>query len=420
MPLGEVKPFLPMFATAVFITENLTAYLLFTHFRATNEPFLAALSGASLFVAVMAAVQILVFPGVFSATGLLGASPQSAVWLWVLWHGGYVLWVLWALLVRQRKGKQYSPRRQTQIGAMAIIAAPLIAALLAYLAVADGGRLPPLIDGASYTRLAHSPVSVVVVLLNVLVLVACVRITRLRDALSAWLAVAVLANLADVMLTLAATARYSLGWYAARCLSMLSSSALLGVLAWQSSNLYRQIALAHNALAERSVYDALTGVFNRGHFDEQFLRDVRRAQRERTPISLLMIDIDHFKRINDCFGHRAGDECLRNVAATMRGALKRPGDYVARYGGEEFAIVLPHTDAAGALHVARELMQAVFGLNALDGSADVSDITLSVGVASCEPLGAALSADTLIERADDALYRAKRQGRNTVVVSDLA
>ena len=120
--LRAVNPFLPMFAMTVFNIEYLTAYLLFTHFRSTREPFFggavrraslfsAAPSGASLFVAVMVAVQLLVFPGVFSATGLLGAGPQSAVWLWVLWHGGYAAIVLMALLLRLPQFTTGLPRR---------------------------------------------------------------------------------------------------------------------------------------------------------------------------------------------------------------------------------------------------------------------------------------------------------------------
>ena len=415
-PLGEVKPFLPMFATTVFITDYLTAYLLFTHFRSTREPFLAALSGASFFVAVMVAVQLFVFPGVFSPTGLLGAGPQSAVWLWVLWHGGYAAFVLMALVLRLPQLTRGREALWSRFGLAVMMIAPVVAALLAYLAVVDGGRLPPLIDGASYTKLVHSLAAVVVIALNLLALLACVLITRLRDVLSVWLAVALVASLADVILTLSAASRFSLGWYAARCLSVLSASTLLGVLVWQTSNLYRQLAIAHRALAERSVHDALTGIYNRGYFNERFPRDVRRAQRERAPLALLIADVDHFKSYNDTFGHPQGDACLRAVANAMQKPLHRPGDYLARYGGEEFVIVLPLTDAAGALHIADSLLSAVARLNMPSAQANDQSVTISIGVSTFDPTTDTHGIDEIIHRADTALYQAKNGGRNSAVV----
>ena len=419
-PLIEVKPFLPMFATTVFIAEYLTAYMLFAHYRSTREPFLAALSGGSLFVAVMVAVQLLSFPGVFSATGLLGAGPQSAVWLWVLWHGGYAAIVLLALALRLPQFTTGLTRGReamwSRFGLGVMLIAPVVALLLAYLAVADGGRLPPRIDSASYTRLVPSPAAAVVIALNVLALVACVLITRLRDVLSVWLAVALVASLAHVILTLASGSRFSVGWYAARCLSVLSASTLLGVLVWQTSSLYRQLVIAHRELAERSIHDALTGVYNRGYFNEQFPRDIRRAQREGAPLALLIADVDHFKRYNDTFGHPQGDACLNAVATAMRTPLHRPGDYLARYGGEEFVIVLPLTDAAGAMHIADALLDAVARLGLPSAQPQGPPVTISIGVCTFNPASDTLGIDEIIHRADTALYQAKRNGRNAAVM----
>ncbi len=148
-PLGEVKPFLPMFATTVVITEYLTAYMLYTHFRSSRMAYLAALASASVFVAIMAAVQVLIFPGVFSETGLLGAGAQSAVWLWTFWHGGYPFVVLLVLLlltpaVARRRAGVLSGWAHAEL---ALAAGAAIT--LATLAVADGGQLPPLIDGVA-------------------------------------------------------------------------------------------------------------------------------------------------------------------------------------------------------------------------------------------------------------------------------
>ncbi len=254
--------------------------------------------------------------------------------------------------------------------------------------------------------------------INVLALLACLAITRLRDLLSAWLAVALLASLADVALTLVAGARYSAGWYAARCLSMVSSSVVLGVLVWQTSNLYRQLARAHEALAERAVRDALTGAHNRGHFIDQFPRDLRRASRERLPLAVLMVDIDYFKAYNDMYGHQKGDECLRAVAHAMQRVLRRPGDYLARYGGEEFVVVLPNTDTSGALHVAGAVREAVAALAIVGAQAADRNVTISIGIATFNPDFDTFDADVMVRRADDALYRAKREGRDRAELFD--
>lgn len=416
-PLPEVKPFLPIFATTVFITEYLTAYMLLTHFRSVREAFLGALAAASIYVAVMAVVQIAIFPGVFSDTGLLGAGPQSAVWIWTLWHGGYPAFVLLALLLQIPAVVRGREKTMPRIGLAIVLLAPVIAVGLAWLAVAGGGVLPALIDGASYTKLVHSPAAVVVVSLNLLALVACVVITRLRDVLSAWLAVAILASLADVILTLAASARFSLGWYAARCLSVVSSSVVLGVLVWQTSNLYRQLAQAHRALGERAILDALTGVYNRGHFIDQFPRDVRRALREKAPLALMLVDVDHFKAYNDSFGHPQGDECLRAIAHAMQRALKRPADYLARYGGEEFVVILPHTDSGGALHIADAIRDAVAALG-MPAAVPERLVTVSIGLSGFNPETDDYKPDVIIRRADDALYHAKRSGRDRIVSFD--
>ncbi len=417
MPLPEVKPFLPMFAATVFITEYLTGYVLYTHYRVLREPFLACLAGAYFFVAVMVSVQILIFPGVFSATGLLGAGPQSAVWLWTLWHGGFPAIVGLALMLRVPFVREHVMMRLpgTGNGTLLMVHAPILAALLAYLAVADGGLLPPLIDGASYQQLVQSPAAPIVIVLATLALVACVVISRLRDLLSVWLAVALVAGLADIVLTLAASSRYSLGWYAGRCMSMVSSSLVLGTLLWETTGLYRRLAQVHAALAESSLHDALTGAFNRGYFMQQFPRDIRHAQRARTPLAMLMIDIDRFKNYNDTYGHLQGDHCLKAVAAAMQAEIHRPDDYLARYGGEEFAVVLPNTDAEGAAHMAENLRKAVESLAIKNGHGDTALITVSVGISVFNPSVDIGTVEETVGRADSALYQAKHRGRNQVV-----
>ena len=175
-----------------------------------------------------------------------------------------------------------------------------------------------------------------------------------------------------------------------------------------------------NAILERLSYiDGLTGVGNRRYFDELYLKEWKRARRERAPVALLMLDIDFFKAYNDFYGHQAGDVCLARIAQAIAGSLKRPVDFVARYGGEEFAVVLPHTDLDGARTVARGISRAVHELKINHGASMVGDrVTVSIGAAALVPERDD-DPDTLLHAVDAALYRAKEEGRDRIVAADL-
>ncbi|NRF71103.1 diguanylate cyclase [Aquincola sp. S2] len=174
-------------------------------------------------------------------------------------------------------------------------------------------------------------------------------------------------------------------------------------------------------LRELASVDGLTGIANRRVFDEVLARECQRAQRSGPPLSLVMADIDHFKRYNDRHGHQAGDDCLRQVARAIATAVGRVGDLAARYGGEEFAVVLPNTDAAAAALVAERIRAAVAALALPHGASETAAcVTVSLGVATlaAQPLpGAADTPQTLLARADQALYRAKAAGRNRVATA---
>lgn len=164
-------------------------------------------------------------------------------------------------------------------------------------------------------------------------------------------------------------------------------------------------------LRQMVFIDVLTGVTNRRGFDERLGIEWRRAACHSSPLALLMLDVDYFKRYNDRYGHQAGDQCLRQVAAAIKTELLRQGDLVARYGGEEFACILPETDFDGALAVAAGIEQRVRGLQIEHADSDVCQVvTLSVGVAFCMPQSDAHPA-RLLALADAQLYGAKRSGR---------
>jgi diguanylate cyclase (GGDEF)-like protein len=178
----------------------------------------------------------------------------------------------------------------------------------------------------------------------------------------------------------------------------------------------RDLASANRELEKLSRQDVATGIANRRYFDSYLQTEVRRAARERQPLSLILADVDHFKAFNDHYGHQAGDDCLRQVASALCTAGRRPADLAARYGGEEFAMVLPGTGSDGAIEVANSVSRVVAALAISHArSAAGKSITLSQGIASLIPERETSSED-LIERADQALYQAKQQGRNRYVV----
>jgi diguanylate cyclase (GGDEF)-like protein len=186
-----------------------------------------------------------------------------------------------------------------------------------------------------------------------------------------------------------------------------------------------------DTLRNAAYTDGLTGVANRRHFDEALNREWLRAQRSGMPLSLVMADIDAFKKFNDHYGHQAGDRCLQVVALALRQALHRPADLAARYGGEEFAVLLPETDAAGARFLAAQLLDAVNALKVPHAASPVGQhVSLSIGVSSFDEQSSSWvgqAADSrftglpgrppaaeLVAAADQALYVAKESGRNRI------
>ena len=172
---------------------------------------------------------------------------------------------------------------------------------------------------------------------------------------------------------------------------------------------------ANAKLKRLAEVDGLTGVSNRFHLDQKMKDEFARCGRSGQALSTILLDIDHFKRFNDTYGHAVGDECLRLVARTIAAEVRRPADLVARYGGEEFCVLLPETPSAGAAVLAETLRQQVAGLT-LETPLGPTRLTISLGVATDTPQGQLTPAD-LLKRSDEALYQAKHAGRNAVKVA---
>ncbi len=177
----------------------------------------------------------------------------------------------------------------------------------------------------------------------------------------------------------------------------------------------RKLADANRKLTRLTFLDGLTNIANRRYFDEYLKKECRRAARLKKPLALIMIDIDFFKQYNDLYGHQDGDDCLKLVAKCLDETVKRPGDHVARYGGEEFAVILAEdVDQEGVLTVAQNLRAnvAALGINH-EGSEVSSHVTISLGVSMGQPRRGSVP-EKLVVSADQALYKAKREGRDRI------
>ncbi|QVM93841.1 GGDEF domain-containing protein [Pseudomonas entomophila] len=217
-------------------------------------------------------------------------------------------------------------------------------------------------------------------------------------------------------------------WRLEALLSLLVVAGLLaltGVIGWmlirairrritvqdQLREAQQQLLVSNQQLERLAMNDALTGLANRRRFDETLALEARRAQRDDTSLALLMVDIDHFKRYNDTYGHPAGDACLQRVAQVLATCIRRPSDLLARYGGEEMAVILPNTDSGGAVTVAKQMLERLMQETIEHPGSPFGRVTVSIGASSA--FGAELDRwQSLLDAADQALYCAKGAGRN--------
>jgi diguanylate cyclase (GGDEF)-like protein/PAS domain S-box-containing protein len=182
----------------------------------------------------------------------------------------------------------------------------------------------------------------------------------------------------------------------------------------QINKLVQQLEVEKKAAQRNANTDSLTGLPNRRYFDGVIKTEFRRSKRSGSPLSLIMLDVDHFKKFNDCYGHLAGDECLRQIGTTLKSLVGRTTDIVARYGGEEFVAILTDTDQKGAEILAERIRIAVERLEIPHSESDIAPfVTVSLGVATVQSTRLD-SPEQVVALADEAMYCAKREGRNRI------
>jgi diguanylate cyclase (GGDEF)-like protein len=340
----------------------------------------------------------------------------------MFWHASLPLFVIVYAAMKDGAGmtppQPWRPR-------YAILVAVAAAAALTALAVALPAVLPEIAPASLDATLMTIVVSDVLGL--GLFALAILWLRRPYFVLDLWIMVVMCASICEVALSAALNAgRFDLGFYIGCAYGLFASSVMIMALPLENGRLYERLKEAAGELGRLATTDALTGVANRRAFEKVLDVEWRRAARRRLPLSLALIDIDFFKNYNDCYGHPAGDQCLKAVAAALSNNTRRAGEMTARYGGEEFALLLPHADLAEARRLAERVCYAVAALNIPHAqSAAAPCVTVSIGVAAmsteiADAINArgalGLASTKLIEAADKALYAAKAMGRNRVCV----
>jgi diguanylate cyclase (GGDEF)-like protein len=398
--------FMPAMLSVVACFDVISVYLLVGDYRDRGDVRLLMMAWAYAWSLVLMGGYALAFPGAVTTDPPLALTRSMAPYFYVTWHTGFplLLAVAWAPWPARWLTPTPVGRRLAVAAASVTIAVVAGLGLIAlYVAVAVAHRLPVLINGLDTSRMTTvtAPIGVPLVLLA---LAITWYGTRRRGGPERWSAVAALVCLCDLVLTYSSKARFSLGWYCGRSLTLVAAAVVL--LAMLTAFRRLKARAEHDA-----AIDPLTGLFNRRSAQIAFDQMVARARRSGFPLGVLSLDLDRFKQVNDRYGHETGDTVLIQVGQVLTRS-SRYGDVVARVGGEEFLILLPDTDEAGTV-TAAEKIRAVIADMIVPGMPD--GMTASLGVTTLRKDD--LTTATLLRRVDTALYQAKQTGRDSVVTA---
>lgn len=415
----------------LILGDMLTAFIIYSQYRVSGLPSLLVLACTYLFTGLITALHIMTFPGMFREAELIGAGSQTAEWLWVFWHGGFSLGILLYVYVNRKWPKPLSTKEQIFNFGTAGLTITLLSVLAAFELTTIGEKLlPEIIRQADYRKLNTSGIGPLLWILNFLALIAVAGRSKGRTVLHLWLAVAILALLLDVTLTLFAGMRFTLGWYLAKINSVIASTVVICSVVNEVNRLFirlseqhrqlvdsgRQLEEANEQLIRLTNLDGLTEIPNRRRFDEILAWETAAPEERVKPLSLLIIDVDCFKTYNDHYGHQGGDHVLKQIAQTIYEEVKKDRGFAARYGGEEFAAVLLDRDTRATRQIAERIRGAVAGLAITHIKSEAADyVTISIGGHCLAPFDP-MDPEEFIRHADRCLYEAKEGGRNRSVI----
>ncbi|MCU7553318.1 GGDEF domain-containing protein [Alteromonas sp. ASW11-19] len=404
--------FLGAYGTAVVMLETFSAILLFAQFRKTGHLTFGLLAMAYLWVALIAPFQVALLAGAFNDVAMIATSPSTAAWLWTFWHLGFPIFIALAMLLNGR-----APVVISEFGSWSalLLGGTLVLAFLAIVPTLFGWfEFPSLLqDTTAFSATLLDVIGPLNIGLCLTALAIIVIKGRFNTGIYAWLVIALLAATCEGMVAIYSGSRFSLGWYAARILSLISSSAVFFALLVETIQLYHKIMQQNETLYELASTDSLSGLANRRAFDLRLNEELRRSKRSKSPLSLILLDVDNFKQFNDRHGHNNGDHCIRHIGKTLTTTLSRETDFPARVGGEEFAVVLPGSDSNDAQTIAERIRHRIAETSVqLDDGSDVY-VSASIGVTTVVPKSRTRSS-TLLKQADKALYAAKAAGKNCI------
>lgn len=418
---GPANALLTFFTTSVAGILNLfTACLLGVQYLYNGKRYFALFGNAFLFRGLCMLTLAALIGHFLPASDLLLRRPYLPVCLWFSSEMGFAVFVTLSAgsFLRTRHGGHTRPSygRTLAYGVTALGAW----AVLSYVFVGMIAKLPQMATDSTLVATLRFSLPLVLIVTYGALMIYIFRITRLTHKLFLLVWVILGIGVCEFVVTTSSPNQYSYQWYAGRLLSLASPAIAMIALTWEITRQYQSLALTNTDLVEKVFIDPLTNIYNRRYFETRILHTADSAHRLGVPLSLLLIDIDFFKQVNDRYGHPFGDTVLQRIARTIEHCIRQPGDFAARLGGEEFAVVLPELDEHAALNVSNRIRDAV-RLASTDMLPPASRergeiITVSVGIATWHP-DSPLNIEDMLSRADRALYEAKHKGRNQSVLS---